>query len=129
MQPLKSENLFSSFQHALSGLAYAIRTQRNARIHLLATLLVVGFGFWLDLDLEKWCLLLLTIGFVWMAELSNTAIETAVDLASPEYHPMAKTAKDVKAGVVVVAAITSILVGLLILWPALQSKLGLFLPQ
>lgn len=126
MNPRKSPNLWRSFYHAFSGLAYALRTQRNARLHLLFTFLVVGLAIWLDLDAEQWCLLLLAIGLVLMSELSNTAIESAVDLASPELHPLAKTAKDVKAAAVLVSAITSILVGLLILGPALLHKLGLF---
>ncbi len=64
------------------------------------------------------------MGMVWMAELSNTAIESAVDLACQTYHPLAKIAKDVKAAVVVIAAISSIAVGVLILGPALVAKIG-----
>jgi diacylglycerol kinase (ATP) len=124
MQPIKSPNLISSFRNAFSGLWYALRTQRNAQIHLLATLLVILAGFWLGVGVEQWCLLILAMGMVWMAELSNTAIESAVDLACETYHPLAKIAKDVKAAVVVIAAITAILVGVLILGPALVSKLG-----
>ena len=124
MQPIKSPNLFSSFRNAFSGLWYALRTQRNAQIHLLATLLVILAGFWLGVGIEQWCLLILAMGMVWMAELSNTAIESAVDLACETYHPLAKIAKDVKAAVVVIAAITAILVGVLILGPALVAKLG-----
>jgi diacylglycerol kinase (ATP) len=126
MIPQKSANLFASFRHAIAGLSYAIRTQRNARVHLLVTILVVALAAWAGLSEDQWCLLLLAIGLVWMAELSNTAIETAVDLASPEYHPLAKTAKDVKAGAVLVTAFISILVGLFLLGPALLHKLGTF---
>jgi diacylglycerol kinase len=124
MRPQRSANLVSSFRHAIAGLAYALRTQRNARVHLVFTALVVGLAAWLELGTEQWCLLLLAIGLVWMAELSNTAIETAVDLASPQIHPLAKTAKDVKAAAVLITAFTSILVGLLILGPALLQKIG-----
>lgn len=124
MQPIKSTNLISSFHNAFSGLWYALRTQRNARIHLLATVLVVLAGFWLGVGVEQWCLLILAMGMVWMAELSNTAIESAVDLACQTYHPLAKIAKDVKAAVVVIAAISSIAVGVLILGPALVAKIG-----
>jgi diacylglycerol kinase (ATP) len=124
MRSQKAANLISSFQNAIAGLAYALRTQRNARVHLAFTAIVVVLAVWLDLGTEQWCLLLLAIGLVWMAELSNTAIEAAVDLASPEIHPLAKTAKDVKAGAVLVTAFTSILVGLLLLGPALLQKIG-----
>jgi len=124
MQPIKSSNLISSFRNAFSGLWYALRTQRNAQIHLLATVLVILAGFWLGLGVEQWCLLILAIGMVWMAELSNTAIESAVDLACPTYNPLAKIAKDVKAAVVVISAFTAIVVGVLILGPALITKIG-----
>ncbi len=124
MQPIKSINLISSFGNAFSGLWYALRTQRNARIHLAATVVVILAGVWLGAGVNQWCLLILAMGMVWMAELSNTAIESVVDLACPEYHPLAKIAKDVKAAVVVIAALAAILVGVLVLGPALLTKLG-----
>ena len=123
MGPTKSPDLISSFGHAFSGLRYALRTQRNAQIHLLATLLTVLAGFWLGLDSIRWCLIILAMGLVWMAEMSNTALENVVDLLSPEYHPLAKTAKDLKAGVVVVASLASVLIGLLVLGPPLLLRI------
>ena len=99
-----------------------MQTQRNARIHLTATLLVLGMGLWLGLSLVEWCLIILSIGMVWMAELSNTVLENVVDLLRPEYHALAKTAKDVKAGVVVVASISAVLVGILVLGPDLLLR-------
>jgi diacylglycerol kinase len=119
MHPLKSPNLSSSFRNAFSGLWYALRTQRNAQVHLLATLLAVLAGFGLGLNLTQWGLIILAMGLVWMAELSNTALESVVDLLSPEYHPLAKTAKDLKAGVVIVAALTAVLIGILVFGPPL----------
>jgi diacylglycerol kinase len=124
MTPLKSPNLFASFRNAVAGLWYALRTQRNARIHLIFTVLVSVVGFWLGLNLEQWCLIILSIGMVWMAELSNTVLENVVDLLSPEYHILAKTAKDVKASVVVVASLTAVLIGLLVLGPKLLHQLA-----
>jgi diacylglycerol kinase len=123
MRSLKSPDLISSFRHAFSGLWYALRTQRNAQIHLLATLLAVLTGLWVRLDLTQWCLIILAMGLVWMAELSNTALEYVVDLLSPEYHPLAKTAKDLKAGVVVVSSLAAVLIGLLVLGPPLLLRL------
>ena len=127
MQPIKSSNLLASFGNAFSGLWYALRTQRNAKIHLAATILVIAAGFWLAVGVEQWCMLILAMGMVWMAELSNTAIESVVDLACPDYHPLAKAAKDVKAAVVVIAALTAILVGVLVLGPGLILRLQGFL--
>jgi diacylglycerol kinase len=125
MSPKGTASLLESFANAVSGLVYALRTQRNARVHLLFTLVVVLMALWLGLTLEHWCLLLLAMGLVWMTELSNTAIESAVDLASPQFHPLAKTAKDVKAAAVLIAALVSVLVGILLLGPPLLLKLGL----
>jgi diacylglycerol kinase len=128
MDQPKTTNLIASFRNAFAGLLYALRTQRNAKIHLAATLLAVAIGFWLGLDPAEWCLIILSIGMVWMAELSNTVLEKVVDLLSPEFNPLAKTAKDVKAGVVVVASSAAVLIGLLVLGPKLLLELQALLP-
>jgi diacylglycerol kinase len=119
MKPPRTPSLLVSFGNAFNGLRYALQTQRNARIHLTVTVIVLGIGFWLGLSLMEWCLIILCIGMVWMAELSNTVLENVVDLLSPDYHALAKIAKDVKAGVVVVASFSAVLVGVLILGPKL----------
>jgi diacylglycerol kinase len=80
-------------------------------------------AFWLRLPVQDWAVLLLTIALVWTAEFINTALEAVVDLASPQQHPLAKVGKDVGAAAVLIAALTSILVGLLILGPPLWEKL------
>jgi diacylglycerol kinase (ATP) len=111
-----------AFRHALRGWWYVIRTQRNAWIHALITTLVVLLAFWLGLSVRDWAVLLLTIAMVWTAEFINTALEAVVDLASPQHHPLAKVGKDVGAAAVLIAALTSILIGLLILGPPLWEK-------
>jgi diacylglycerol kinase len=111
-----------SFGHAFNGLWYVVRTQRNAWIHALITAAVILLAFWLRLPLRDWAVLLVTIASVWTAEFINTALEAVVDLASPEKHPLAKVGKDVGAAAVLIAAIVSILVGLLILGPPLLEK-------
>jgi diacylglycerol kinase len=121
---IASQTLVQSFGNAFAGLAYAVRTQRNAKIHLLATAVTVALSLWLGLSAEQWCLIFLAFGLVWLAELSNTALEDAVDLACPVDHPLAKTAKDVKAAAVVAAVFSAVLVGVFILGPALVRKLG-----
>jgi diacylglycerol kinase len=80
-------------------------------------------AWWLHLSMSDWAVLLLTIALVWTAEFINTALEAVVDLASPQQHPLAKVGKDVGAAAVLIAALTSILVGLLILGPPLLEKL------
>jgi diacylglycerol kinase len=80
-------------------------------------------ALWLHLPLRDWAVLFLTIALVWTAEFINTALEAVVDLASPQQHPLAKVGKDVGAAAVMLAALASILVGLLILGPPLLEKL------
>ena len=116
---MRSKNLLESFRFAFSGLWYALRTQRNTRIHLIITFLVIGIGLWLRISPVEWALLTLTIGFVLVSEMLNTVAETLVDMISPGYHPLAKVMKDVTAGAVLLGAIIAVLVGLLILGPPL----------
>jgi diacylglycerol kinase (ATP) len=116
-------NLLSSFKYAFAGLAYLVRTQRNARIHLAISLVVVVLGFWSGLSRTEWAIIALTIGLVLAAESFNTVAEAAVDLASPQFHPLAKIAKDVAAGAVLLMAIAAVVVGLLILGPPLWRAL------
>jgi len=118
--------LFASFKYAGAGIMCAIQTQRNFRIHLGMTVLVIVLGLWLHLSRLEWSALALTIGAVLGAEIANTAAETLVDLASPAYNPLAKQVKDLAAGAVLVWAIVSVAVGLLILGPPLLERLGIF---
>jgi diacylglycerol kinase len=115
-----------SFQYAFEGWWYVLRTQRNAWIHGLATVLVAVLGLWLGLNVRDWAVLILVIGMVWSAEFMNTALESIVDLASPEQHPLAKAGKDVGAAAVLIAALCAVLVGLLILGPPLWQRLQSF---
>jgi diacylglycerol kinase (ATP) len=112
-----------SFQYAFEGWWHVLRTQRNAWIHALVSSIVFGLGFWLQISRHEWAILLLTIMVVWMAEFMNTALEALVDLATPDYHPLAKIAKDVAAASVLVGALGAILIGLLILGPPLWQKI------
>jgi diacylglycerol kinase len=116
---------YASFRHALRGLWYVIRTQRNAWIHVFFTLAVFAVGLWLGLPARDWAVLILTIAMVFAAEFINTAIEAVVDLATQEHHPLAKVSKDVGAGAVLISAIAAIAVGLLILGPPLWARLVL----
>ena len=111
-----------AFGHAFRGWWYVIRTQRNAWLHALMTKLVILLAAWLRLPARDWAALILVIAMVWTAEFINTALEAVVDLASPRHHPLAKVGKDVGAAAVLIAALTSVLVGLLILGPPLWEK-------
>jgi len=112
-----------AFGHAFRGWWYVIRTQRNAWIHALVTTLVILLALWLRLPARDWAVLFVTVALVWTSEFLNSALEAVVDLASPHHHPLAKVGKDVGAAAVLIAALTSIFVGLLILGPPLWSRL------
>ena len=115
--------LLEAFRYAFSGLLHVIQSQRNARVHGIATILVIVMSLWLGIDGQDWAILLLTIATVWLSECFNTALETIVDLSSPEYHPLARLGKDAAAGAVLIAAIFSVVIGLIILGPALVDKI------
>jgi len=113
----------TSFKYAFSGVWHVLQTQRNARIHLSVALVVIALGLWLGLSHTEWAIIVLTIGLVLAAESFNTVAEATVDLATAEYHPLAKIAKDVAAGAVLLTAATAVIVGLLILGPPLWDAL------
>jgi len=111
-----------SFRHAFGGLWYALRTQRNMRIHLAAAGAVLVLGLYLRIGWLDWAVLLLTIGSVMVSEMFNTVAEAAMDAATPHYHPLVKIAKDVAAGGVLLSSVVALLVGLLVLGPPLWAK-------
>jgi diacylglycerol kinase len=113
----------AAFRYAFDGWWYLLRTQRNAWIHALISVIVVVLGFWLDLSRGDWVAIVIAIALVWLAEFLNTALEAVVDLASPEQNRLAKVGKDLGAAGVLVAAGTSVIVGLLVLGPPLLDKL------
>lgn len=112
-----------AFGYAFAGWWYVIRTQRNAWIHALASVLVMAMAAWLGIPGRDWAILILTIGMVWTAEFINTAIEAVIDLASPQQHPLAKVGKDVGAAAVLIAALSAVVIGLIILGPPLLARL------
>jgi len=114
----------NSFHFAFSGFFYVLKTQKNAWLHLAATVVVVLLAFWLQIGRTEWLAILLVIGLVWMAEFMNTALEVIVDLASPEKHPLAKVGKDVGAASVLIAAFLAVIIGVIVLWQPLLEKIG-----
>ena len=112
-----------SFKFALHGMYYSLRTQRNMRIHTIAAVVVVIIAFCLGCTRDEIALLVLTAAFVVCTEMMNTAVETAVDLCTTEYHPLAKIAKNVAAGAVLFAAVSAAVIGGIIFLPRLLSLL------
>ena len=108
-----------SFACAGRGIILMLRTQSNARIHLLATVLVIAAGFAFHITRGEWCLLTLAIGIVWAAEAANTALELLSDRITLDHDKPIGRAKDIAAGGVLLAAITAAVIGILILGPHL----------
>jgi diacylglycerol kinase (ATP) len=113
-----------SFRYAFAGWYHVLRTQPNAWIHAVFSVLVIGLAFWLRLPPRDWAILVLTMLAVWMGEFFNTALEAVVDMSMPDPHPLAKAAKDVAAAAVLLGAIAAVLIGLLILGPPLWAWLA-----
>ena len=113
---MKVKKLVDSFNYAIEGIIYSIRTQRNMKIHMLTTILVLTATFFYDLSKIELLIITMTITLVIVAEMINTAVECAIDATTNFYHPLAKIAKNVAAGAVLVTAINSVLVGYVIFW-------------
>ncbi|MCY0882024.1 MAG: diacylglycerol kinase family protein, partial [Firmicutes bacterium] len=107
----RAETLCQSFRFAGQGLWYALVTQRNMRIHVFLAFFIMAAGWFLYLPLLEFVPLITAIVVVIVAEMINTAIEATVDLASPSFHPLAQTAKDVAAGAVLLAAMGAVALG------------------
>lgn len=116
---MRNINRLESFRYAFAGIWYTLKTQRNAQIHLGIATTIVILGLMLKLTRTEWAILMLTTGFVWATEMLNTVAEAAMNYATTDFNPQVKIVKDVAAGAVLIAAITAVIVGLLILGPPL----------
>ena len=115
-QPMKDQQgVARSFDHAYRGLIYAVRTQRNMRVHVVIAALVLVGSLLVGVSKLELAGLVFVILLVFITELFNTALEFAIDLVTKEYHPLAKLAKDISAGAVLVSSVGAVLVGYLIL--------------
>lgn len=108
-----------SFGYAIEGFVTAVRTERNIKVMLALGACAVAAGIVLRIDLLSWCLVALCCGLVIFAELVNTSIEAVVDLATDEYRPLAKRAKDIAAASVYTLSITAAIVGVIVFARAL----------
>ena len=110
-----------SFAYALQGVAQLVRTQPNARVHLLATVLVCAAGFYFSLGRMEWLWLIVAIVLVWSAEAFNTALEELADAVHPEQHPGIGRAKDAAAAAVLITALGAAVIGVLVFLPHLAN--------
>jgi diacylglycerol kinase (ATP) len=106
--------IFDSFNYAFEGLIHVLRTQRNMRVHFAAAVIVLVFALFVGVSKIELIALLISIAFVLVAEMINTAIEGAIDVATTSFDPMAKLAKDIAAGAVLLATINAVAVGYLV---------------
>ncbi|MBP2649681.1 MAG: diacylglycerol kinase [Firmicutes bacterium] len=114
-----NKNWVKVFSYAWSGVVYSIVTQRNMKVHLVAGATALLLAWFLVISPLEWAILVLTIAGVISAEIINTALEAAVDLVSPEFHPLAKRAKDTAAGAVLIMALASLAVAYIIFFKRL----------
>lgn len=110
--------------YAGRGIWFCIRHERNFRIHIVASIYVLWFGFWFSLGRAEWAILLLTLAMVLTAEAVNTAVEQAVELSSPKVNPTARIAKDAAAAAVLISSVSAVVVGALLFYQ--PEKLVLF---
>jgi diacylglycerol kinase len=116
-----NSSFLKGFVFACNGLAKAIRTERNLKVHMGISILVCMLGFAVQLSTIEWCLIIACMGLVMGAELMNSAIEKLVDMVSPGFDARAGLVKDIAAGAVLVCAITSAIIGLFIFIPKLLT--------
>ena len=108
-----------SFKHAAEGVGHAFRSQPNFRVHCLIAILVLIAGWYYRLSSLEWGIIVFTILWVLLSEMMNTVVESMVDLITTEYRQQAKIAKDVAAGMVLIGAVGSIIIGIIIFLPKL----------
>jgi diacylglycerol kinase (ATP) len=129
MRPRQPPSIFESFNIAFEGIIHVLRTQRNMRIHfaIAVGVLIAALGF--DVTRLELIALLLAIAFVLIAEMLNSAVEAAVDVASTSFDPMAKLAKDVAAGAVLIAAVNAVAIGYLVFSGQVAERSSKFLDR
>lgn len=119
----KNRQFSKSFKHALDGVKLILKEERNMRFHALFGLIPIVFGLFFQLARWEWILVITCIFLVIIIEFMNTIIETVVDMVTDyEYHPLAKKAKDIAAGAVLVTAIFTVVVAALIFIPKIIEK-------
>ena len=117
---MKIRKLLDSFNYAIEGIVYAVRTQRNMKIHMLAAMLVLLSCFMFNISKIEILIITITVSMVIVAEMINTAIECALDATTNYYHPLVKIAKNVSAGAVFVTAFNAVIVGYIVFWDKLS---------
>jgi diacylglycerol kinase len=117
-----------SFVYAWNGIVYTVHTQRNMRVHIALAILAIALGIWLRISPVEFAMVFVAITGVVVSEMINTVAEACVDLATQAYHPLARVAKDVAAGAVLLSAMLAVVIACFVyiphLWPVAQRLLG-----
>jgi len=125
----RAPSILDSFNYAFEGIVHVLRTQRNMRIHFMIAIGVLVAALAFDVSKIELIALLLAIAFVLIAEMVNTAIEAAVDVASTSFDPMAKLAKDIAAGAVLIASVNAVAIGYLVFSGSVADRSSRFLDR
>lgn len=118
------KSIIDSFNYAVSGIIVSIKTERNMLIHYIVAILVLFSSLFFDFNRMEFLILLFSVTLVIVLELMNTAIEKTVDMVTKEYHPLARLAKDIAAGAVLISAINALIVGYLLFFDRLNKLTG-----
>jgi diacylglycerol kinase (ATP) len=115
-------SIFESFNFAFEGIIHVLRTQRNMRVHLAVAVIVLVAGLWVGVSKLELIALLLAIAFVFITEMINSALEQAIDVATTSFDPLAKLAKDIAAGAVLIATVNAVAIGYLVFSGAVADR-------
>ena len=117
-------NFIESMGHAIDGISYTTTHEKNFKIEIIFACLVTIASFILKVSILEWAILILVIGMVLVLEMINTAIERCVDLVTKDYRELAKAAKDVAAGAVLIMSMFSVIIGIIIFLPKILNMIG-----
>ncbi len=124
---MKNKSFIDSFNHAVTGIILAMKTEKNLRFHYVIAIAVIGLSLFFDFSRLEFMILLFAISLVLVTEMLNTAIEKSIDLITRDYHPLAKIAKDVAAGAVLISGMNALVVGYLLFFDRLNPLTNLVL--
>ena len=115
------KRIISSIRNSWNGLRVAYKNEQSMYIHLIATVLLLLFSFFLKISMTQWLIIIAIIGLTLVVELLNTAIESTVDLVTKEFHPLAKNAKDIASAAEFILAISAFIISLMIFIPKIME--------
>jgi diacylglycerol kinase len=120
---IRFRRLLKSFKYSFTGLGSLIKKEQNFRIHIIASMVVIILGFYFQITIWEWTLVILMIAMVLILEMLNTVFERFVDMLKPRIHHYVKEIKDVMSAIVFTAALTSVIIGLIIFVPHIIEKM------